>query len=224
MSAEDDRCDDRCDDLWTITHELRDGERLGLAELVRPRVARKLGPAVGEVAVEIDPARSVLAVDAVAVAVRALDEDLMRGDLALVAVRGAHDARVGRVDDMRGGAARRRDAADRGDEAVAVDVAGAVFVGNAVAVVVDDARVRAARMLGRERRCTGVGVRERDRDDVDFVEKLRRVARDSEQRLEHALRRRELLAVHAADEEERGALHGAISVAERDHMKRPTFA
>jgi len=125
---------------------------------------------VREVAVEVDAAAAVFAEEAVLVEVGRLAKDLDRRDLALLAVRGAHDARIDGVDDVRRLHARWRDAPHGADEAVAVQVGRAVFIDAAVAVVVDGARVGGARLAARDRVHACVGVRLGDHIDARGVE------------------------------------------------------
>ena len=204
-----------------LADEGRDRHRFGFAQLELAGIKRELRIAVGEVAVEVDAFSRIFADARIAVRVAPLDRQDVRGALALLAVRRAHDARIDAVDEMRGRLARGRDHPHAGDRAVAVEIGGRVFVRRGVAIVVDHACIRRPREPRRERDGARIGVCERDRVDPHLLEERRVVADDRGDRLRHARWRRELRCIHAADKEERRPSLAHVLVAQDEDIDRP---
>ena len=207
-----------------VAHELGDAQRLRLAELVGARVARGLGVAVGEVAVEIDAASAVLTHESIGIGVEALDKDFVGRDLTFVVVGGADDARICGIDNMGRGAARRRDAAHHGDHAVAINIARSILVNGSIAVVINRAQIGRPRITRLERHGARIRIRFGNCVDTHRFQQRLLFAIKRLQRSEHLLGGHHGLAVHAADDQQCGQLPLRVGSMERDGANRKSAA
>ena len=159
-----------------------------------------------EIAVEVDPARSVFVQETVAVRVHALGVERVCAGLALGFVRTLHQARIVRVDHE---VARRVGDPHERDHAVAVQVFTGIFIEAAVIVVVVRKSVSASVVFyGGEHRFGAVGVEPRNHVD-HLVTQHRRRARVVEQeadRLERKLAAQDMITLQVAHHEHRRAL------------------
>ncbi len=143
---------DRSDDVGVREHELSQGERLGLGHLIRTCISGKLRIAMGKVAVEIDLTAPIFSDAPVAVGVDSFGEHGIGRKLAFREIGRLEQSRVGRVDNERRHVRWLRILhAHLHDETIAIEILRRIFVGGAVAIVVD--RTRGADLNSRACEC-----------------------------------------------------------------------
>ena len=125
-------CENRAD-VPVRENELHQGSALLLAHHVRTGVGVEIRVVVLEVAIQIDPARSILVQEAVAIRVDAFPIQLVAADFALGGIGLLHQSGVRRVDHVFPGRILH---SHHGNHAVAIQILRPIFVNAAVVVIV----------------------------------------------------------------------------------------
>ena len=130
-----------------------------------------------EVAVEVNARRWIFTNKAVAVDVASLGENVVRRNLALLAVRCANDAWINRIDDVCCGDASGGDASHGKHQSVAIDICRSILVDGAVTIVIDGARVGCTRCGHAKRSVARIWVRKRNHMHAHSIQESR-ICRD----------------------------------------------